>query len=246
MAFAKPPYPEIDWTTINNICHDPQRIAFCQSLNLRCLERIAEGMRSQFRDAGGYCFASHRACGGKHAQRSGKVQLSGQGYNLVLDLAFSDGVIWLARVPLLNACFMADDCTRSEANILKFLKKYTSIRVPEIYCYYLQSDPRNKMGVPFMIMECLPGQTLASIASWRPEMLDNEDAARKLHEQITDIMIELGSFGAWGVGKRADQSPAAATSEEIGSFLVDAEGSFTMTELVLPAINSGREERMRQ
>jgi hypothetical protein len=70
----------------------------------------------------------------------------------------------------------------------------------------LQSIPR-KIGVPFVILECLPGNPPIS---WCPAAQTGakRDIAKKLHGQITDMVIQLGAFFAANA-EQADQAFAA-------------------------------------
>jgi hypothetical protein len=111
---------------------------------------------------------------------------------------FSDDTIWLARIPIPDHCFQPDECLLSYVAVLKYIKKHSQIPVPQIYHHALQSDPGNLTGTTYLMMEKLRGHELPTLEpdedddfgyNWSPEKLR---MARKVHEQLTDLIIELG------------------------------------------------------
>lgn len=110
---------------------------------------------------------------------------------------FEDQVLWLARIPLPNNCHQPEEITLSYAATLKYLKIHTKIPVPRVYDYAVKSNPKNATGVSYILMEHLGGQVL-------PELLPGPDSsyfepnahelalAKKVHQQLTDVIIELG------------------------------------------------------
>ncbi len=116
-----------------------------------------------------------------------------EGFNIVQELVFSDGVAWLARIPVPFNCFQPDECTLSYGAILRYIRKNSWIPVREVYDYALRSDPKNPTDSSYVLMERMTGQALPILGEGGdhpdPEALS---VAKKVHEQLADIMIELG------------------------------------------------------
>lgn len=115
------------------------------------------------------------------------------------ELVFSDGVTWLARIPLPTNCFQPDECTLSYVAVLKYIKKQSRIPVPEVYHYALESDPENPTGTTYLLMERLPGHELPTLEPGSDDddggggwSLGHLLCAKKVHEQLTDVIVELG------------------------------------------------------
>jgi hypothetical protein len=118
------------------------------------------------------------------------------------ELVFSDGVTWLARIPLPTNCFQPDECTLSYVAVLKYIKKHSKIPVSEVYHYALESDPENPTRTTYLLMERLPGHELPTLEPGSDDDDEDDDdgsgwspghlCAKKVHEQLTDLMVELG------------------------------------------------------
>lgn len=115
------------------------------------------------------------------------------GFNVVYELVFSDDVVWMARIPLPYNCFLPEEVTVSYAATLKYLKKNSSIPVPAVFAYCLQSDPENMVNASYILMEKLPGHPLPTLERLDLDIDPNHvKLAKKVHEQLTDIIFELG------------------------------------------------------
>ncbi|KAI9824658.1 MAG: hypothetical protein M1826_007297 [Phylliscum demangeonii] len=133
------------------------------------------------------------------------------GFNLVFEIIFEDQVRWLARTPLLENCHQPEEITLSYAATLKYLKIHTTIPVPRVYGYAVKSEPRNVTGVSYILMEYLPGCPLPEIKLTLEPPSENDRAiARKVHQQLTDLMLEL----------------ATLKFDKIGTLREDADGRF--------------------
>ncbi|MCJ1251236.1 hypothetical protein MMC30_008467 [Trapelia coarctata] len=109
------------------------------------------------------------------------------GMNIHLEIKFADGVVWLARIrqedptsaprpiPLYNQ--------QSEVATLCFLEKIEKVPTPCVFHHAFDPE-RNKVGVPFMLMEKLPGRAL----NWAET---SEEQKTKVMEQLADIFLEL-------------------------------------------------------
>ena len=115
------------------------------------------------------------------------------GVNLILQIDFSDDVVWIARIQLLHtstyeALPIIDKTVDSEVATLRFLKTKTSIPVPAIHSYDARYD--NQIGAPYILMEAMPGNRLWG--SGRTDFIP-EKHKPKVYAQIADILIQLYS-----------------------------------------------------
>jgi hypothetical protein len=86
------------------------------------------------------------------------------GQNCHAEIAFEDGVTWLARFrlaqfssPLLEA---RDYILGGEVATMVFLHRETSIPAPEVFDWGAESDPRNDVGIGYILIEKLKGKPL--------------------------------------------------------------------------------------
>ena len=81
-------------------------------------------------------------------------------YNIVYLLLFSDGVKWLVRIPGHGYIFQGLDQVKmdSEYQSMRYVKANTSIPLPEVYYWELQT---NEIGSAFALIEDLPGRPLS-------------------------------------------------------------------------------------
>ncbi|EEP81332.1 predicted protein [Uncinocarpus reesii 1704] len=141
------------------------------------------------------------------------------GFNVVYELIFSDDVVWMARIPLPYNCFQAEEVTASYAATLRYLKRNSAIPVPAVFAHCLQSNPDNKVNASYIIMEKLPGCPLPVIERLSLDVDPNDLAlAKKVHEQLTDVLLELASF----------------KFSQIGSLREDPEGNFVVGPYIDP------------
>lgn len=176
---------------------------FSRSINLRELCTVASACRR-----GMMCQLGNHTIGGRYwtAQFltfSGAMFLiyakncysiaKCKGFNVIYELNFSDGVTWLARIPLPYNCYQPEEITISYAAALRYIKKNSTIPVPKVYTYNVQSAPENKVNATYLLMEYLPGHALPTL---EPTSLhhnpEDKVLVMKLHAQLTDVMLQLG------------------------------------------------------
>lgn len=115
------------------------------------------------------------------------------GFNVIYEILFSDGVIWMARIPLPYRCYQPDEISACYAATLKYLRKNSTIPVPQVYGFCRQSDSANKTKVTYVFMEKMKGHHLPTIEKDSEDATPEEIAiARKVHEQLTDVILQLG------------------------------------------------------
>lgn len=105
--------------------------------------------------------------------------------NIVLEISFSDGVYWVARIKhsMVDAGITAD--LLSEIATMKTLKERTSIPVPHIFAH--DFSPSNQVGYPYILMEYLEGRELGGslVLKVPPKFFP------KVAKQIADVLFQL-------------------------------------------------------
>lgn len=102
-------------------------------------------------------------------------------------LVFENGERWIVRVPQTDfsdfPLALVEYLVASEYATLKFLEQ-TKIPSPKPYAYGLASDPSNRVGVSYILMQAMPGSPFyASEAS--------DAQKQRVFEQLADIMIKI-------------------------------------------------------
>ncbi|KAG5989139.1 hypothetical protein E4U52_005896 [Claviceps spartinae] len=130
--------------------------------------------------------------------------------NLVLNVAFSDDVHWIARIlkaPVDPSCTRQHEVAMlSEVATMKTLKSRTTIPVPEFFAFDV--SPSNEFGFPYILLEGLKGKTLQST------MAKTVPADYKHHvaSQLADVLYQLENLtfdrlGRMWCGENCDEPP---------------------------------------
>jgi hypothetical protein len=112
------------------------------------------------------------------------------GYNMSFWVQFDDGTKWVVRFPMVGAIAreLVDEKLKIEVATMMFLSTQTKVPIPQLIKYGLTGNPYHPDGLPFVIMEHVPGKPLDCV--W--EQLD--DASKvKIYDQLADISLELRS-----------------------------------------------------
>lgn len=109
-------------------------------------------------------------------------------YNVVYIIEFSDGIKWCARVPGYGKRPYPTlrEKMDLEYNTLKYLKRYTTVPVPEIY--YWTTDP-TEIGAAFGLIEHVAGSPLLEL--WYEKEHFGEEKRRKALWSIAQEMQKL-------------------------------------------------------
>ncbi|KAJ2906914.1 uncharacterized protein MKZ38_009777 [Zalerion maritima] len=78
-------------------------------------------------------------------------------FNVVFELAFSDGSFWVARIRLWDDVDLETEML-SEIATMNVIGARSSIPVPTVYAYSCETT--NPFGYPYMLMSALPGKVL--------------------------------------------------------------------------------------
>ncbi|KAG6117969.1 hypothetical protein E4U12_001310 [Claviceps purpurea] len=130
--------------------------------------------------------------------------------NLVLNVAFSDDVHWIARILYAAAdpssTRQHEIAMLSEIATMKTLKSRTTIPVPEVFAFDV--SPSNEFGFPYVLLECLKGKPLQST------MAKTVPADYKQHvaSQVADVLYQLENLtfdrlGRIWCGENCDEPP---------------------------------------
>ncbi|EEP77851.1 predicted protein [Uncinocarpus reesii 1704] len=126
--------------------------------------------------------------------------------NLVLELAFSDSVYWIARIPYQ----IIDDKTKtlllSEIATMNIIRQRTNIPIPRIFGFEISTNPES-FGYPYILMEYLGGRQLDNVLA----LSVPQPYHAKVAKQLANVLVELQNLtfdriGRLWAGETADQS----------------------------------------
>ncbi|KAH8174145.1 phosphotransferase enzyme family protein [Sarocladium implicatum] len=109
--------------------------------------------------------------------------------NIVLEVAFSDSVYWVARIQHVSVdpSEVPDNSVnlQSEIATMGIARERTTIPIPKVFTYNIAPD--NEIGRPYLLMESLPGRVLGGPVALHvpPEHLP------KVATQLADAMFQL-------------------------------------------------------
>jgi aminoglycoside phosphotransferase (APT) family kinase protein len=109
------------------------------------------------------------------------------GLNLVRRLEFQDGTSWIARIQLHKSA--STGRLVREIDTMAVVRERSNISVPEVFAY--EADCNNAVGVPFMIMEFIPGDTaMDSFGGHRIHKGKTPPQFKaKFHAEMADIQV---------------------------------------------------------
>ncbi|KAJ4309092.1 hypothetical protein N0V84_011711 [Fusarium piperis] len=126
--------------------------------------------------------------------------------NLALEVAFSDNVYWIARIPHQALDDGARTSMLSEIATMKIIQKHTTIPIPRVFDFEASAD--QPFGYPYVFMEFRGGRTLPnSLATAVPPQHHT-----KVAKQLANVFAELQNLtfsriGRLWCGEDADQPP---------------------------------------
>jgi len=124
-------------------------------------------------------------------------------YNILYRASFSDSTTWIFKIPCIGYLPEWSEVSarklRSEANTMTFIRKHTTIPVPEVYAF----DPRlgNVINAPYIAMECIDGINMSKKwygtgdgdEQWSEEQLEERRVGWL--KAVAGFLFELGKFG---------------------------------------------------
>ena len=109
------------------------------------------------------------------------------GIHIHLRIRFADGSAWLARILRHNFTSFSDELSNnillSECATLKWFET-VGVPVPGLHDYGLRNDPRNEVGVAYMLIDELPGKPLS-------QLNPTEQQIQKVYSGLADILCTL-------------------------------------------------------
>ncbi|KAI9888209.1 MAG: hypothetical protein M1814_001090 [Vezdaea aestivalis] len=115
--------------------------------------------------------------------------------NLVLELAFSDNIYWIARIPYRTIDENARTSLLSEIATMNFVHERTSIPIPRVFDYEMSKD--EPFGYPYVLMEYLGGHELDNgLAKSIPQQYHP-----KVAKQLANVLVELQNLTFSRIGR---------------------------------------------
>jgi aminoglycoside phosphotransferase (APT) family kinase protein len=106
--------------------------------------------------------------------------------NLVIELCFSDGVVWIARLKIRREGEKHfEESMNDEVRCMKLVRSRTGIPVPEVYAW--DGGSQNPFGAPFIVMQAINGRQIS-----RDDPLF-QTFKSKILDQMASILIELST-----------------------------------------------------
>ncbi|KAI1113277.1 kinase-like protein [Nemania sp. NC0429] len=99
------------------------------------------------------------------------------------------GTRWVVRIPLVSSVYNVWDKVQSEVATIRYLEEKTKIPVPHVHAFGPAdtADERNPLGLAFMIIDYIPGQSLDVVS-----FLEGPSERREhFYSQLIDILAEL-------------------------------------------------------
>ena len=118
--------------------------------------------------------------------------------NVVIELKFSDGVSWIARIRFSHEGDDDKEVERSmlsEVTTMKYIRARTSIPAPEVFGY--DFSPANDFGFRYIVMELLPGR----IADHDLKDSIPEEKWTALADQLAGHMYQLSQLRFTSIGR---------------------------------------------
>jgi hypothetical protein len=124
--------------------------------------------------------------------------------NLVLELAFSDNIYWIARIPYRTIDNNTKTSLLSEIATMNIVRQRTSIPIPRIFEFEMSAE--EQFGYPYVLMEYLGGRKLDDgLAKSIPRQY-HAKAAKQLANVFAELQtLTFSRIGRLWCGETADQ-----------------------------------------
>ncbi|USP80489.1 hypothetical protein yc1106_07763 [Curvularia clavata] len=114
--------------------------------------------------------------------------------NLVFEVAFSDGIRWIARIPYRTVNSHTKTSLLSEIATMNLVRQRTTIPVPRIYGFEVKTD--DPFGYPYVLMEYMSGHKLNNgLARTLPQY------QAKVAKQLANVFAELQNLTFSRIGR---------------------------------------------
>lgn len=124
--------------------------------------------------------------------------------NVVVELAFSDNVHWIARIPYKALDDGDKTAMLSEIATIKIIQQETTIPVPQIFDF--ETSAAQPFGYPYILMEYLGGCSLSNGLAFAIPAQYHAKVAKQLANALTELQnLTFSRIGRLWCGERADQ-----------------------------------------
>jgi len=125
--------------------------------------------------------------------------------NLIVELAFSDKVYWVARIPYRTVDTEITTSLLSEIATMKIIRQRTSIPVPLVFDFEMSTD--QPFGYPYILMECLAGRSLDNGIALSIPPQHHIKVAKQFANVFTELQkLTFDRIGRLWCGEHADQA----------------------------------------
>ncbi|PFH46515.1 hypothetical protein AMATHDRAFT_154639 [Amanita thiersii Skay4041] len=122
-------------------------------------------------------------------------------FNLVYVITFSDGIKWIARIPIHGVKESWSDraaaSMESQVLTMRFIKQNTTIPIPEII--HVDTTLDNKLGAPFVLMSWLDGKSVTSV--WHDSKCDAQTLATRRENILRSVAKAMGQLRFFNANK---------------------------------------------
>lgn len=117
--------------------------------------------------------------------------------DVLYKVKFADGVQWMLKVPAIGTPDQFDksdaEALRSEALTMIMLRRETTIPIPEVFAY--DNTCKNKLKVPFILMEFIDGRRLIDV--WHDRESPKEVVQARRTRCLQDIAAAYHQLGKY-------------------------------------------------
>ncbi|KAM5469257.1 hypothetical protein MauCBS54593_004613 [Microsporum audouinii] len=131
--------------------------------------------------------------------------------NIVLEVAFSDSVYWVARIQYHqdNIAEFSQEAMLREIVTMRLVRSHTAIPIPEIFDYEISEN--NPCGYPYILAQCLSGKTFEGpIAKSAPP-----HCLPKIARQLANVFFELQKISFDSIGPVMPRRDASTEYEVV-------------------------------
>ncbi|EGX94776.1 Protein kinase-like domain [Cordyceps militaris CM01] len=138
--------------------------------------------------------------------------------NVVFKIAFSDGVIWIARI--CHASVLDNENAKaerksmlSEIATLRTLRQRTMIPVPDVFAF--EASASNAFGFPYILMDYLKGKTTGATMAGHVPAKHSPHVSKQLAEVLSQLQnLSFDKLGRIWCGERCDGPPEIIPNED--------------------------------
>ncbi|OJD17343.1 hypothetical protein AJ78_02581 [Emergomyces pasteurianus Ep9510] len=124
--------------------------------------------------------------------------------NLVLELAFSDNVYWIVRIPYHTIDDKIKTSLLSEIATMNIIRQRTSIPIPRIFGFEMSMD--EPFGYPYVLMEYVGGRRLDDVLARSVPQQYQAKVAKQLANVFAELQnLTFNRIGRLWCGETADQ-----------------------------------------